>query len=201
MRRRKKMELRREQLEAEFDGCTLDHAVKQTYAIAGLALYQSQCFERGLLVLGLLPCAARAPGADELLQLERDLSELTLGKLFTRFLGEYSSELTLVNLLRDAVKRRNLLCHGFFFSQPSLISVDAARAAAQVLIEHWQAFEKADFALRRIAVARLTELGLSVDDLDRVVLAAEQRLASQRLADEIAGLGYALGPDEAGTCD
>lgn len=152
-------------------GESLSEQIKEVYANFGLAIYQAQCLEHGLVnalvFLDLIPnsrkLAKSAPEWVELVDSFMDSKfELTLGKMIRGFKQITVVPVDLEGLLSAALSKRNWLAHSYFRERAETFLTQSGRASMLAELEEAQAiFSQADAALdAAIKPARL-KIGLT----------------------------------------
>lgn len=155
-------------LKEEFDELDSLGQWKHVCALVGIALYQAQLFEADLLNILLLH--AKVLGdlvtEEEYEAFETDLSGKTLGALLTKVRKQISIADDAEEILTDALRLRNGLCHGFFFRKANdLLTVAGMRRISAELIETKDKFENAEFVSQVICKSLLKLAGVTEDDL------------------------------------
>lgn len=144
---------------------------KETFARFGLAVYQAQVFERGMVNLIVMATAdASRKGTPmtrhDIDHLNDDLFGDTGGQLVNRLLAAMPAEAALLETCRRAVKERNRLIHHFFCEHEMNFRtsigmqrmVDDADRVRRL-------FREADRATTEILHAGFRKLGITQDEI------------------------------------
>jgi hypothetical protein len=168
---------------------SLSEEVKEIYANFGLAIYQAQCLEHGLVnalvFLDHIPnkrkfATSAAEWADSVDSFMESKFEHTLGRMI-RELGLVTAvDAGLQDLLSQALKRRNWLAHGYFKDRANEFLTEKGRA--QMLLELNESQEllaSADAALELAMKPAMERIGLT----DEVLAATYAKLRIEIGAD------------------
>ncbi|QJY34701.1 hypothetical protein HND92_18095 [Diaphorobacter sp. JS3050] len=154
----------------EFPG---DHAeqVKEIYARFGLAIYQAQCLEHGLVnalvMLDLIPnerhkVKSRAQWEGLVDYFMDSKFELTLGKLIKSLSAVAAVPDNLAQDLASALKLRNYLAHHYFRERSEMfVSATGRRKMFDELIEWCDQLSKADDELSFVVAPAAAAAGLT----------------------------------------
>ncbi len=139
------------------ESVSLDEQVREVYARFGLAVYQAQCLEHGLVnalvFLDLIPNKRRiAKSASEWAALVDSFMEarfeLTLGKMIRALKDITVVPAELRDQLANALSKRNWLAHHYFRERAETFLTQSGRLAMVAELETMQAmFSQADDAL------------------------------------------------------
>ena len=139
------------------DNDSLSEQVKEVYANFGLAIYQAQCLEHGLVnalvFLDLIPNRRKlarsiAEWADSVDSFMDSKFEFTLGKMIRALKQVTAVPADLEGLLSVALSKRNWLAHSYFRDRAETFLTRSGRASMLVELEEVQAiFNHADTAL------------------------------------------------------
>ncbi|WP_434031655.1 hypothetical protein [[Pseudomonas] boreopolis] len=164
------------------DSDSLAGEVKEIYANFGLAIYQAQCLEHGivnaLVFLDLIPNQRRsAESASEWAQLVDSFMEsrfeFTLGKMIRGLEEVTTVDPHLQDQLSIALKKRNWLAHGYFRDRAETFLTRAGRAEMLIELEDAQTiFSQADAALEAAIKPARQRAGLT----DEVLAATYAKL-------------------------
>lgn len=154
----------------EYEELSEQDRTKHIYAVAGLALYAAQCFEREMLHLLLVQnrTTGRIRSPEEYDMLEGRLTRKTLGNLMKRV-----NEVVEVNehgksLLTDALRARNALAHGFFWTHAeNFMTTTGQRKMMDELLGHVHLFKTADHFCGIIGNVLMDSLGVSQETIDK----------------------------------
>ena len=165
----------------EYEELAEQDRVKHVYAVAGLALYTAQCFEREMLHVLLVQNRAagdvRSPEEFEIL--EGRLTQKTLGRLVKRVNEVVDVNESGKSLLARALRARNTLAHGFFWTHAKDFMTRAGqRKMIDELLGYVHLFETADHLCVIIVKALMRSLGISNETLDRLYQELLQELES-----------------------
>jgi len=147
--------------------------VKEIYARFGLAIYQAQCLEHGLVnalvVLDLIPNerhkAKYRPEWEGLVDSFMDSKfELTLGRLIKLLDAVTTVPENLGKNLTSALKLRNYLAHHYFRERSEdFLSAKGRKRMFDELVESHGQLAKADDELSRIVEPAAARVGLTPD--------------------------------------
>ncbi len=157
-------------LRREFDTLADEQQVKHIYALAGLALYASQCFEVELQQVLLLEAKAR--GETRILPehdaLEQRLSRHTLGRLLAAAKGKVEIDPRAAALLDQALDARNKLAHGYFWLHAEDFCTTAGqRGMMEELLGFIRLFRLADRFCGTIVQVLLRTVGVTKEQLEQ----------------------------------
>ncbi|MDO8805159.1 MAG: hypothetical protein Q7R35_12065 [Elusimicrobiota bacterium] len=156
------------------------HHIREVYAQYGLAMYQAQCFERGIaIVLASVYGIQPKDGT-------RSMYQKTLEGHFERTLGGLVKELGKAARLplefeaniKDALKKRNWLAHNYFWDRAdSFFSSDGREKMLLELRETAYLFKKLDEYLAAISMAWGEKHGVTPQmiekDMESLILNAD----------------------------
>lgn len=154
-----------------YEGLTEEDRAKHIYAIAGLALYTAQCFEREILQVLLVEnrAAGRDWSPEEYDILEGKLSQKTLGRLLQRVTEVVDVNEDGKSLLAHALRARNALAHGFFWTHAKHFMTTAGqRKMMDELLGYIRLFRMADGLCGIIVKVLMRGLGIPVETIDKL---------------------------------
>jgi hypothetical protein len=153
------------------ENASLDEQVKEVYANFGLAVYQAQCLEHGLVnalvFLDLIPNKRSvAKSASEWATLVDSFMEarfeLTLGKMIRALKDITVVPVELQDHLASVLSKRNWLAHHYFRERAEAFLTQSGRVAMVAELEQMQAaFSQADDALEATIRPARERIGLT----------------------------------------
>jgi len=153
------------------ESISLDEQIKEVYANFGLAIYQAQCLEHGLVnalvFLDLIPNRRSvAKSASEWAALVDSFMdarfELTLGKMIRALKDITVVPVELRDHLASALSKRNWLAHRYFRDRAEAFLTQSGRAAMVTELEQMQAaFSQADDTLEATIRPARERIGLT----------------------------------------
>ena len=154
----------------EFDTLPDEQQAKHIYALAGLALYASQCLEVSLQQILLLQAKAR--GEIRILAehdaLEQRFSRHTLGRLLVTAREKVDINTNAASMLEHALDTRNRLAHGYFWSHAEdFCTTNGQRAMMEELLRFIRLFRLADRFCDAIVHVLLQTLGITKEQVER----------------------------------
>jgi hypothetical protein len=144
---------------------------KEVYAFYGLASYQAQVAERGLIQLALLLRLRDVPGAnqDTYDREYRALSTLTFGQILKGLTSDQTLADDLRTLLRRALQIRNHLTHHFFWDFAEDWVTERGRLfMIEKLREAIRLFSAVDEAVGDLADEMGRKLGVGRDRINQI---------------------------------
>lgn len=147
--------------------------IKHIYAVAGLALYEAQCFEMGLrqaiiCVEKYINSNIKTPEAYDLY--DEKLSKLTLGKLLCEIRKFVEVEENTDEVLSKALGKRNYLTHHFFKDHAlDFVNDNGRKQMLMELLESINIFRLANASIDCIARLFLKAMGIAEVDIDHIV--------------------------------
>lgn len=102
---------------------------KEVFALAGLAIYQAQVWERSMINIYLIVKSSGKSYAtlDDWDQDENSLSRKTAGQLLRIIKDEKLAPQKTLEIFAEALDKRNNLAHSFFFEQSEHFMLEAGR--------------------------------------------------------------------------
>lgn len=150
--------------------------VKEIYANFGIAIYQAQCLEHGLVnalvLLDLIPNRRKlAQSTDDWADLVNSFMdskfEFTLGRMIRALEEVTTVDSDLQNHLSTALSNRNWLAHNYFRERAEAFLTESGREAMLAELEATQAiFSQADNALEAAIKPAREKVGLTDDVLE-----------------------------------
>jgi len=146
------------------------HHIREVYAQYGLAMYQAQCFERGIAIFLATVCGLQPQDST------RSMYQKTLEGHFERTLGGLVKELGKAAKLpigfeadiKDALKKRNWLAHNYFWDRAgSFLSRDGREKMLLELRETFSLFKKLDGYLVAISAAWGEKHGVTAQMIEK----------------------------------
>ena len=160
-----------------------NYSAKEVFTFFGLAAYQGQVLEKGLVNL-ILVFQARGlritrPEIDALFY---KLDRKTFGQLLNRARDIVPIPKNTDNLLGDALRKRNWLAHNFFADRAVEFSLEDGRAhmirELQTMVRLFQQANEASYELQRDI---MSEMGLDEEWIEKQARAMQQKyIDSQR---------------------
>lgn len=151
--------------------------VKEVYARFGLAIYWAQVLEYGLVnalvILDLIPSRRHLVGSRDKWEITVDAFmdqhfEETMGRLMKNLRAVSAVPSGLEDLLRDALKRRNWLAHGFFRDRATEFLNPAGRDQMLREVDDCRAcFKTADDRLDEVVNPLRKKAGITDEMLER----------------------------------
>lgn len=141
---------------------------KEVYAVAGLALYQAQVWERGMVNLALIMRLAKKKfqTLDDWDKSEDELSSLTAGRLRRTIEEEGLAPTNTLKLWQKTLKSRNALVHGFFYEYAvSFMTPEGRQIMVDELASMIQQFESADQQTKDVIERTIGRWGITKDDI------------------------------------
>lgn len=161
---------------------SLPQEIKEIYAHFGLAIYQAQCLEHGLVnalvFIDHIPnnrkhATSATEWSDSVDSFMESKFELTLGRMIRELSSVTKIEPGLQNLLSLALKRRNWLAHGYFKDRAEdFLTLKGRAKMLAELQESQELLADADSALEQAVKPAMKRIGLT----DEVLAAAYKTL-------------------------
>jgi hypothetical protein len=151
--------------------------IKEVYAHFGLSIYLAQVFEHGivnaLVYADLVPRRAGKVSSKEQWASEFDIFmegnfEHTLGKLIKIFQNHVTTPVALEQTLKETLKLRNFLAHGFFRERAvEFVSFQGREKMLKELERAQQQFERADKELEAVVRPFRLKIGFTDERLEK----------------------------------
>ena len=147
--------------------------IHDVYAHYGLAMYQAQCVERQLILLGPMlhgfkPTTATRADVEELW---RDLEKKTLGAVISSLSKTVGLPEGFEDRLKGALKVRNWLAHNYFWERAAHFVTPSGRERMRTELDEKAAFlEELDHELTELGEKYRRSVGVS-DDMVRDIAA------------------------------
>lgn len=152
---------------------------KEVYARFGLAMYQAQVLEHGLvnamLLLDLVPnrlhlMQHRAEWNREVDAFMDQHFETTMGRMLNSLRKLTDIDPTLEDLLTDALRRRNWLAHDFFRERAvEFLSTNGRHQMIEEVDEAYNLLERADDALEATLVPLRKKIGVTDEMVGKIL--------------------------------